>query len=342
MATNTAAWVMEHRAYPFEIKPAPLGVPGDNQVLVKNHAIAVNPIEGKLQTSDLHRLDMKYPQIFGEDIAGEVVSVGPNVTSFKKGDRVAAVAPGFATKRTEEKAFQAYTVVSANMTAKIPDSMPFENAAVFPLGLCTASACLFNPDYLNLQVPTEPAQKATGKVLLVWGGASCVGSNAIQLAVAAGYEVISTASEKHFGMVKKLGASHVFDYHSPTVVADLLAVAKGKTIAGVCDAIGPGAHGPCNEFAQKADGVKFVATVVPGWAEPAEGVTFKQVFSLSIAKNHVANAVWVDYLPKALGSGSFVAATEPVVFGKGLESLQGAVDHLRINGASAQKVVVTL
>lgn len=342
MASNTAAWIMAHHAYPFEVKSAPLGTPQENQVLIKNHAIAINPIEGKLQTTDLHKGDINYPCIFGEDVAGEVVSVGPNVTGFKKGDRVAGVAAGFLTKINEEKTFQAYTIMRTNLIAKIPDAMPFENAVVFPLGVSTAAAGLFNPDYLNLQVPAEPAQKPTGKILLVWGGASCVGGNAIQLAVAAGYEVISTASAKNFDMVKKLGASHVFDYNSPTVVSDLLSAVKGKAVAGAYDAIGPAAHAACFEFVDKAGGVKFVATAVPSGLEPPEGVSIKHVFSLSITFSHVADAVWVDYLPKALAAATFVTTPEPLLFGKGLESLQGAVDHVNIKGVSAQKVVVTL
>jgi NADPH:quinone reductase-like Zn-dependent oxidoreductase len=125
------------------------------------------------------------------------------------------------TKRKEEKAFQAYTILQTNMACKIPDTVPFENAVVLGLGLSTAAAALFNPHFLNLQLLTEPAQKPTGKTLLVWGGASSVGSNAVQLAVAASYEVITTASRKNFEYVKKLGASYRFDYNSPTVISEL-------------------------------------------------------------------------------------------------------------------------
>ena len=90
-----------------------------------------------------------------------------------------------------ESAFQEYTVLLEDMTAQIPDRVSFESAAVLPLGVSTAVAGLFQGNQLGLQLPAAPARKATGKTVLVWGGSTSVGSNAIQLAVAAGYEVIT-------------------------------------------------------------------------------------------------------------------------------------------------------
>ncbi len=339
MASNTGAWITAAKARPFEIKPAVLGIPGEGQILVENRAVAINPIDGKLQETAMYPL--KYPTILGYDVAGEVVAVGPLVTRFKKGDRVVGPATGFATKREEEGAFQAYTILHINMASEIPDAISFESAAVLPLGLSTAASGLFQDGFLNLQLPTEPAQKPTGKVLLVWGGASSVGSNAIQLAVAAGYEVISTASPKNFEKVQKLGASHVFDYHSPAVVEDLINVVKGKTTAGAFDAIGGLAWAPTVEFIQKTEGVKFVATALRGFPDPPKGIEMKQVYSISIKDNHVGKAIYEDFLPHALRAGTFVPAPEPLIAGKGLESIQGAVD-LQRKGTSAQKVVVLL
>ncbi|KIX00978.1 uncharacterized protein Z518_10044 [Rhinocladiella mackenziei CBS 650.93] len=339
MASNTAAWITAAKARPFEVKLAPLGTPGENQILVKNHAIAINPIDGKLQETAMYPLN--YPTILGQDVAGEVVSVGPHVTRFKKGDRVMGTAAGFATKRDEEKAFQAYTILQTNMTSQIPDTVSFESAVVLPLGVSTAASGLFNPDFINLQLPTEPAQKPTGKTLLVWGGSSSVGSNAIQLAVAAGYEVVTTASPRNFEYVKKLGACHVLDYNSPTIVSDLVDVFKGKTTVGAFDAIGGIAWAPTVEVIQKSEGAKFVATVTRGFPDPPEGVIMKQVFALSIRDNHVGKAVFEDFLPKALRTGTFVPAPEPLIAGQGLESVQEAVD-LQRKGTSAQKVVVLL
>jgi NADPH:quinone reductase-like Zn-dependent oxidoreductase len=71
----------------------------------------------------------------------------------------------------------------------------------------------------------------------------------VQLAVAAGYEVITTASAHNFDYVKKLGASQAFDYNSPTVHEDLLNAFKSKTLAGVMDSIGAPAWATCVDVA---------------------------------------------------------------------------------------------
>ena len=262
------------------------------------------------------------------------------MTRFKAGDRVLGMTTGFTTGKDEEKGFQEYTILNVDATSEIPDNVPFENAVVLPLALATAASGLFNKDIINLNLPTEPAQNSNGKILLVWGGASSVGSNAIQLAVAAGYEVITTASPKNFQYVKNLGAAQVFDYNSPSVVSDLADTFTGKTSAGVFDAIGGAAWGPVIDFAKKT-GSKIVATVVAGFPDPPEGVEVKKVYAPSILSDGIAKAVFEDFLPKALKSGNYVAAPEPIVAGKGLESIQDGVDLLR-KGVSAKKVVVVL
>ncbi|PVH86155.1 GroES-like protein [Cadophora sp. DSE1049] len=338
MPTNTAAWLTEAKSIPFTIKSAPLVSPGPNQILIKNHAIAINPIDGKLQYHAIYPI--KYPTILGQDVAGEVVAVGPDVARFKAGDRVLGMTAGFVTGKDEEKGFQEYTILNVDVTSEIPESVPFENAVVLPLALATAASGLFNPDILNLNLPIEPAQKSSGKTLLVWGGASSVGSNAIQLAIAAGYEVIATASPKNFQYVKNLGAKEVFDYNTPSVVSDLVHAFEGKTSAGVFDAIGGAAWAPAIEFVEKT-GSKMVATVLAGFPDPPEGVEVKKVYAPSILSNNIGKAVFEDFLPKALEAGAYVTAPEPIVAGKGLEGIQVGVDLLR-NAVSAKKVVVAL
>lgn len=339
MATNSAAWLPAAKARPFEVTPAPLWTPSNNEILVRNRAVAINPVDGLLQT--LAVFPLNYPTIIGADVAGEVFAVGPNV-NFKPGNRVLGHAVGLMTQRNEENAFQAYTILRANMTAEIPDGISFEAAAVVPLGCSTAASGLFQADFLNLQPPTEPAASSTGQTVLIWGGASSVGSNAIQLAVAAGYSVITTASFKNFEYVKKLGASEVFDYQSPTVIEDLLAAFESKTIAGTLECIGAGGWAGCISVVTQSSGSKFVATTKHGFPDPPEGVTMKQVIATTIKDNHVGQAVYRDFLPKALKAETFVPSPKPIVVGQGLESVQSAIDYYQKGGVSAGKVVVSL
>ncbi|KAJ5918165.1 hypothetical protein N7454_010540 [Penicillium verhagenii] len=337
MTTNSAAWLTEAKAHPFKVKEAPTYTPEANEVLVKNHAVAINPVDGSLQAQAWWSMD--YPTILGQDVAGEVVAVGPNVTRFKAGDRVVGHAVGMATKRIQDNAFQAYTILQANMTSELPDNISYKAAAVLPLGLSTAAAGLFQDDFLKLQLPTEP-RRASGDALLIWGSAGSVGSNAIQLGVAAGYEVFTTSSPKNFDYVKTLGAAQVFDYNSPDVVEDLVNAFKGKTLAGAMDCVGF-AGTPCTvEVLAKTDGRRFVSTVKGGFQAP-EGMTVKSVFGTTIKDNHVGKAIYEDFLPKALEAGSFIPAPAPLVSGSSLENIQAAVD-LQAKGTSAQKVVVTL
>lgn len=339
MASNTAAYITAAKARPLEVKQASIVEPGTNQILVKNHAIAINPIDYKLQALTVYPIT--YPAILGQDVAGEVVSVGSDVTRFNPGDRVIGIAAGFATKKDSDKAFQHYTILETNLACHIPDNTTFERAVVLPLAITTAAAGLFQPDFLNLQLPSIETASQSEEVVLVWGGASSVGSAAVQLAKVAGYKVIATASTKNFKQVKGLGAEEVFDYKDESVVKHLLTAIGESTLAGIFDAVGGAAWAPCTEVASRARGSKFIATAVARFPDPPEGISMKQVFSLSVMTNHVGKAIWEDFLPAALKAGSMIPFPEPVVAGHGLESIQTGIDLLG-RGVSAQKVVVTL
>ena len=107
---------------------------------------------------------------------------------------------------------------------------------MLPLAISTAASGLYQKEFLGLPYPTaEP--KPSGKTILVWGGSSSVGGTVIQLAVASGLEVVSTASEKNFALVKALGAKHVLDYSTETVVDDIVSLLKGREFVGGYDAI---------------------------------------------------------------------------------------------------------
>ncbi len=114
-----------------------------------------------------------------------------------------------------------------------------------PLGLSTAACGLFMKDFLDLPFPTTP-RTVSGKTLLVWGCSTSVGCNAIQLATAAGYDVITTASPKNHEYLKRLGAVHVFDYRSATVTQNIISVFnKENRIGAGAISIGTGSFKLC-------------------------------------------------------------------------------------------------
>ncbi len=372
MPTNTAAWLLAKQTK-LEVKSAPYNHPHEGEIVVKNHAIAINPVDWVIQLlGNLIFSWIKSPFILGSDIAGEVVEVGQGVTRFSVGDRVLGHAVGTDKKRNSsaEGAFQEYTVLLAHMVAPIPSTMPYENAAVLPLALSTAACGLFQKDQLALQYPSA-TPKPTGKTLLIWGGSTSVGSNAIQLAVAAGYEVITTASPRNFNYVKKLGASQVFDYNNKAVVEDIIQAFKGKTLAGAL-AIGKGSAEFCSDIVHVCDGNKFVSIASqsisfetlplrPGLSLQVLPLLFrlvssnvsmqvkfrmkhiraKSIFGSTLMDNEVSKVIYEDFLPQALADNHYVAAPEPAVVGKGLNYLQAGLDAQK-QGVSAKKVVISL
>lgn len=262
MSTNAAAWLPAPRA-DLVVGPAAMHEPGPGELLVRNRAVAVNPLDDvKQQTGNLMYRWLPSPAVLGEDVAGEVVAVGPGVDRFAVGDRVVAYAVGMERGRRHaaEGGFQQVTVVRADLAAPIPDALRDEDAVVLPLGISTAATALFQSDHLALPHPSEHPSP-TGTTVVVWGGATSVGSNAIQLAVASGHRVATTASPHNHDRMRELGADLVFDYRSPTVVADLVDALRGSSVVGVL-AVGTGSAEPAVAVAA-ATGARRVALASP-------------------------------------------------------------------------------
>jgi len=209
--------------------------------LVKIEATALNPVDWKVQKSGV--FVEEWPCVLGEDSAGTVAAVGKGVAGFAVGDKV--VHQGWFTN--DQAAFQQYTIVPAEITAKVPSNISFDEAASIPLALATAALGLYGAAVtqgqggLGLTPPWEDAgrDKYAGKPILVFGGASSVGQIAIQLAKLSGFSpIIATASLKHTSLLKSLGVDHVIDRSVPLseLKAQLESLAKAP-IEVVYDAV---------------------------------------------------------------------------------------------------------
>lgn len=182
---NKAAWLNADKATPLEVKNAPYTSPSKGEIVIKSHAIAINPVDRIIQDSGSFMFPwIKFPFVLGTDVAGEVVELGLGVTRFKVGDRVTAHATGMHKDHMSASggAFQEYVVLLEHMTSPIPDSMSFETASVMPLGLSTAACGLFEKDQLALQYPSVTPQP-TGKTILIWGASTSVGCNTVQYVI---------------------------------------------------------------------------------------------------------------------------------------------------------------
>ncbi len=372
MTENTAFWLSSKRA-PVTIGAAPFTPPAASEIVVRARAVAVNPMDRMMPTiGDLITSYIRYPMVLGSDVAGEVAAVGEGVTRFRVGDRVVGYAAGSdkTRNRAAEGAFQTHVVLLEHMASPLPDNLSFEDACVMPLGLSTAACALFQRDFLALNAPSS-TPKLTGQTLLVWGGSTSVGCNAIQLAVAAGYDVVTTASPRNFDYVMRLGARAAFDYRSPTVVSDLIDTLHGHRLAGAI-AIGAGSAAACIDVVGSCQGQRFVALATPPssfddvparrgrWRKLAPAVVRMVAGNIALAaqarrkrvrtkfiwgsapvSNEVGPMIFEAFLPTALAEHRYAAAPPAQVAGHGLEAIPAAFEQQR-RGVSATKLVVTL
>ena len=183
MPSNRAAW-QDEPGVKLSIRPPPYPtILSPTQILLRVHAWAITPADHMTQDTAAVSF-ITYPLILGENIAGVVVSIGSAAAArFKPNDRVLSMTSGVT--NPEMGGFQDYVMTEAKGACHIPDFMSFAEASVFPLGVTTSSHGLFSKDFLGLPIP-KFGPVSTGKSVLVWGGGSAVGSNAIQLAKAAG------------------------------------------------------------------------------------------------------------------------------------------------------------
>ncbi|WP_162053430.1 NAD(P)-dependent alcohol dehydrogenase [Pontibacter pamirensis] len=170
----------------------------EDQLLVRVYASSVNPVDWKVRSGHLLPVSgLNFPKIPGHDIAGEVVKVGQEVTTFKPGDRVFGMLDtGLGGAAAE------FAVISDKAAVLMPESLNYVQAAAVPLTALTA-----------LQALRDKGELAQGERVLINGASSGVGSFAIQIAKALGAgEVTGVCSTDHIQLVKSLGADRVVDY----------------------------------------------------------------------------------------------------------------------------------
>jgi len=174
-------------------KPAPT----DNEVLVKIHAAAINPLDRFfMRGAPLIRLipGMRKPRDtrLGVDLAGQVEAVGKNVTQFKPGDEVFGACRG---------SLAEYVCVPEDKLALKPANISFEDAAAVPIAALTA-----------LQGLRDKGRIQPGQRVLIDGASGGVGTFAVQIAKSFGAEVTAVCSTRNVERARSLGAGHVMDY----------------------------------------------------------------------------------------------------------------------------------
>ncbi|KPI42253.1 Zinc-binding alcohol dehydrogenase domain-containing protein cipB [Cyphellophora attinorum] len=171
MPTNKAAIIPSSGVRPLQLITRPYPSPTAGTLVVRTHALAINPLDHLIQTQGTALIDL----------AGVVQEIGAGVTRFKVGDRVVAHATGTDKERNDPAmgAFQEFVVVQEIMCCPVPENMSFEQAAVVPMGVSTAAAGLWQDDMLKLKPPSAKSPgftqtDAAKRIVLITGGASSV------------------------------------------------------------------------------------------------------------------------------------------------------------------------
>ncbi|KAH8980049.1 dehydrogenase [Lactarius akahatsu] len=296
--------------------------PGPGQILVKVVAAAQNPTDWKSVGRALKA--SKYGAIIGNDFAGTVEELGPDVPAGVRtvGERVGGFVLGTV---SANGSFAEYVVAEADRgIVPIPESWSFEEAAQLGVAPFTAMQCLHQT--LELPSPFE-ARSGPQRTVLIWGGASSVGQYVIQFAKLG-------ASPKNFDLVKGLGADEVFDYRDESIIEKIRAatnnaldiavdtISDGKTPEQVTGAIG--------------DMGGRVAIILL-YESPRPDVKVKYSAAPDLLKSESNGRWYVDLLTKILATGKIKPNPVNIQSG-GLVGVKGGLQYMQEGKVSAQKL----
>jgi putative PIG3 family NAD(P)H quinone oxidoreductase len=172
---------------------------GPEEVVVEVAAAGVNRAD-LLQRAGFYPPPAGAPPYPGLECSGVIVEVGGAVSQWRPGDRVCALLSG--------GGYAQRVAVPAGQVLPIPDGVDLVDAAALPEVACTVWSNVF-----------EAGRLQPGETLLVHGGGSGIGTMAIQLAVAHGARVVTTARADKHETLRALGAEVTVDYRGEDFVA---------------------------------------------------------------------------------------------------------------------------
>jgi len=192
---------------------------GPDEVLVDIHATALNRAD-LMQRAGNYPPPPGAPEILGLEMAGQIAAIGANVSQWDIGERVCALLPG--------GGYAEQVVVPEGMLMPIPNGWTYTQAAAMPEVFLTA--------FVNMYME---ANLQTGETVLMHGGASGVGTAAIQLAQATGNPIIVTASSvEKCDACLKLGASLAINYKEKDFVEEVRTFTNGAGVDVIMDMVG--------------------------------------------------------------------------------------------------------
>jgi len=196
----------------LRLEEVPTPRPGAGQVLVRMHAIGVNPVETYIRAGKYARLPA-LPYTPGNDGAGVVEQVGSDVNAFKPGDRVY-------TAGSVSGTYAEFTLCKMEQVHPLPVNVSFAQGAAMGTPYATA--------YRGL---CQRAGAKPGETVLVHGASGGVGTAAVQLARARGLRVFGTAgSDEGRKLAHEQGAHEVFDHRAPDHFEQIMKATSGRGV----------------------------------------------------------------------------------------------------------------
>jgi len=199
---------------------APLPEPKPGEVLVRVHAVGINPPDWYLRDGyDMlppeWRPQVSFPVIPGTDVSGVVAAIADDVKNFSVGDDVYSMVRFPSGLFGESQVYAQYVSVPASEVALKPTGIDHVHAAGAPMSLLTAWQFMIALGH-NEPNPLQPNRHEPvpleGKTVLVNGAAGGVGHFAVQIAKWKGARVIAVASGEHEALLRDLGADEFIDY----------------------------------------------------------------------------------------------------------------------------------
>jgi NADPH:quinone reductase-like Zn-dependent oxidoreductase len=216
-------------------------------------------------------------RILGQELAGEIESVGKDVKLFEKGDQV------FALTGLRLGAYAEYDCLPEKaLMATKPANMTFEEAAAVPLGGLHAAHFL------------RKANVRSGQKVLINGAGGSIGTFAVQLAKSFGAEVTGVDSTPKLDMLRSVGADHVIDYTSEDFTK------SGKTYDVIFDVVGKGSFSGCIKSLKEGG---FYLLGNPGLSQQVRGLRTSRSGKKVIGGTMSYKAEDLDFLKELIEAG---------------------------------------